>query len=151
MVAVASQQSKFPTEIQRLLLDSRLHQAVIALQEVRLIAALREANLPKDQWLAHEQGRRAEAEAARQQTTRILEHITEFWVALDRNCRLTSPTVTGQRLPQDLQRTWVGIVGQTMEGICQEIVELIPPAWQHPDITCGRIRLAGHSFATPNF
>jgi hypothetical protein len=105
MVAVASQQSKFPTEIQRLLLDSRLHQAVIALQEVRLIAALREANLLKDQWLAHDQGRRAEAEAARQETTRILEHITEFWVASDCNCRLTSPNMADQRLPQDLQRT----------------------------------------------
>jgi hypothetical protein len=48
MVAVGSQQPEFPTNLDRLLLDSSLHQAVIALQEVRLVATLREANLLKD-------------------------------------------------------------------------------------------------------
>jgi hypothetical protein len=80
-----------------LLLDSSLHQAVIALQEVRLIAALREANLLKDQGLAHKQVRHAEAEAARQQTSRTLEHITEFLVALDCNWQLTTRNKAGEQ------------------------------------------------------
>jgi PAS domain S-box-containing protein len=41
--------------------------------------------------------------------------------------------------------------GNSLEEICQGIVEVIPLAWQYPEITCGRIRLAGHTFGTHSF
>jgi PAS domain S-box-containing protein len=41
--------------------------------------------------------------------------------------------------------------GSSSEEICQGIVEVMPLAWQYPDITCGRIRLAGHTFGTHSF
>jgi signal transduction histidine kinase len=39
----------------------------------------------------------------------------------------------------------------TLESLCQGIVVVMPPAWQYPDITCGRIVLDHRTFATPNF
>jgi len=39
----------------------------------------------------------------------------------------------------------------TLGEILQEIVELIPPAWQYPEITGGRIILDGNSFTTSGF
>jgi PAS domain S-box-containing protein len=33
----------------------------------------------------------------------------------------------------------------------QGVVNLIPPAWQYPDMTCSRIILEGKEFRTPNF
>ena len=39
----------------------------------------------------------------------------------------------------------------SLEEICQGIVEVIPLAWQYPEITCGRISLAGHTFGTHSF
>ena len=33
----------------------------------------------------------------------------------------------------------------------RKIVELIPPAWRYPDITCARIRIDGKEFKTKNF
>ena len=41
--------------------------------------------------------------------------------------------------------------GIALAALCQGIVEVMPPAWQYPDITCGRIVLDNHTFATPNF
>ncbi len=38
-----------------------------------------------------------------------------------------------------------------LEEILQGIVELIPPAWQYPEITCARLILEGHEFQTENF
>ncbi len=38
-----------------------------------------------------------------------------------------------------------------LEDILQGIVELLPHAWQYPEITAGRITLGGRSFVTPNF
>jgi signal transduction histidine kinase len=37
------------------------------------------------------------------------------------------------------------------EEILQKIVELIPPAWQHPEATCARITLEDQTFVTNNF
>ena len=38
-----------------------------------------------------------------------------------------------------------------LEEILQGIVELIPPAWQYPEITCARLILEGHEFQTENY
>lgn len=39
----------------------------------------------------------------------------------------------------------------SLEKILQGIVELLPPAWLHPEITCARIILDGNSHTTRNF
>ena len=39
----------------------------------------------------------------------------------------------------------------SIEEICQRVVELIPPAWQYPEITCARILLKDYVFTTANF
>lgn len=41
--------------------------------------------------------------------------------------------------------------GIALEALCQGILEVMPPAWQYPDITCGRIVLDNRTFATHNF
>jgi PAS domain S-box-containing protein len=41
--------------------------------------------------------------------------------------------------------------GLTLEEILQEIVELIPPAWQYPEITCAKIIMEDQAFSTGNF
>jgi GAF domain-containing protein len=47
-----------------------------------------------------------------------------------------------------------GLAGQqdiSLEGILQETVKLIPPAFRYPGITCARISLDGQEFKTANF
>ncbi|MGB5746620.1 MAG: ATP-binding protein [Desulfobacterales bacterium] len=39
----------------------------------------------------------------------------------------------------------------TIDGILQGIIDLIPPAWQYPDITCAKINLKEQEFKTSNF
>ena len=39
----------------------------------------------------------------------------------------------------------------TVDGIIQGILDLIPPAWQYPDITCAKITLKGKEVKTRNF
>jgi len=39
----------------------------------------------------------------------------------------------------------------SLEGIFQGTVELIPPAWQYPDITCARFIFEDQEFSTKNF
>lgn len=39
----------------------------------------------------------------------------------------------------------------SLDKILQNVLELIPPAWQHPDITCARITLEGRTFRSANF
>jgi two-component system NtrC family sensor kinase len=39
----------------------------------------------------------------------------------------------------------------SLNGILQAIAELLPPAWQYPEITAGRIVLNGNTFATSGF
>jgi len=41
--------------------------------------------------------------------------------------------------------------GIILEDILQGTVELLPPAWQYPEITAGRIVLDGRSYMTANF
>jgi len=41
--------------------------------------------------------------------------------------------------------------GISLEEILQETVELIPPSWQYPDITCARITLESLEYKTQNF
>ncbi|MDM8541484.1 response regulator [Desulfococcaceae bacterium HSG9] len=41
--------------------------------------------------------------------------------------------------------------GISLEEIMQGTVELIPPSFQHPEVTCARITLNGKQFATDNF
>lgn len=44
-----------------------------------------------------------------------------------------------------------GKPGVSLEEILQQIVELLPPAWQYPDIMEGRVILDGKVFATAGF
>ena len=39
----------------------------------------------------------------------------------------------------------------SLEDILQAIVDLIPPAWQYPEITCARIFFNGYEFTTFNY
>ena len=39
----------------------------------------------------------------------------------------------------------------SLDGIMQGIVELIPPAWQYPEVTCARITFKNRQFKTANF
>ena len=39
----------------------------------------------------------------------------------------------------------------TFEEMLQEIVDLIPPSWQYPEITCARIIIEGQEYKTKNF
>ena len=41
--------------------------------------------------------------------------------------------------------------GMTLEEILQGAVGLLPPAWQYPEITAGRITLDGRAYVTANF
>ena len=41
--------------------------------------------------------------------------------------------------------------GNSKDEVLQDIVELLPPAWQYPEITAARIVLDGHSHTTPGF
>jgi PAS domain S-box-containing protein len=39
----------------------------------------------------------------------------------------------------------------SLDELSQGIVDLLPPAWQYPDITCARIELEGQTYVTENF
>ncbi len=39
----------------------------------------------------------------------------------------------------------------TLEAALQEIVDIIPPAWQYPDITCARLQIEGQDFKTTTY
>jgi signal transduction histidine kinase len=41
--------------------------------------------------------------------------------------------------------------GATWDHVFQGIVELIPPAWQYPEVTCARMKVLGQEFRTSNF
>jgi len=41
--------------------------------------------------------------------------------------------------------------GNSLDKILKGIVDLIPPAWQYPSITCARIAIDGKEFRTDNF
>ena len=41
--------------------------------------------------------------------------------------------------------------GTTLDELCQEVVNLLPPAWQYPEITCARVTLGDKEFRTDNF
>jgi len=41
--------------------------------------------------------------------------------------------------------------GIRLEEVLQGVVELLPAAWQYPEIAAARVALDGHSFATANF
>jgi PAS domain S-box-containing protein len=41
--------------------------------------------------------------------------------------------------------------GLTLKEILQGIVELLPPAWKHPEITCAKIIIEGQEYSTGNF
>ncbi len=41
--------------------------------------------------------------------------------------------------------------GVSLDEILQGTVDLIPPAWQYPEITCARIVVEGREFSTGNF
>ncbi len=45
----------------------------------------------------------------------------------------------------------VEILDISLEGICEKTVNIIPPGWQYPDITCARIIVEGQEFKTANF
>ena len=39
----------------------------------------------------------------------------------------------------------------TLEELFQDVVALIPPAWQYPEITCGRVRFDGREYVSAPF
>jgi DNA-binding CsgD family transcriptional regulator len=39
----------------------------------------------------------------------------------------------------------------TMEEILQRVADLLPPSWQYPEMTCGRVLFEGQVYATANF
>ncbi|MBZ5498358.1 MAG: hypothetical protein LAP85_18310 [Acidobacteriia bacterium] len=41
--------------------------------------------------------------------------------------------------------------GRSVDDLLREVVELLPPGWQYPDITCARITFDGRLFATAGF
>jgi PAS domain S-box-containing protein len=41
--------------------------------------------------------------------------------------------------------------GVTIEEIMEGVLKLIPPAWQHPDVTCARITVDGKTFQSEDF
>jgi hypothetical protein len=41
--------------------------------------------------------------------------------------------------------------GISLEGVLKGIADLLPPAWQYPEITAGRIILDGQIYSTPGF
>ncbi len=45
----------------------------------------------------------------------------------------------------------IGTRGISLEEIFHGTIDLIPPAWQYPDITCARIVLEGREFKAKNF
>ena len=45
----------------------------------------------------------------------------------------------------------VGKEDTPLEDILEGIVNLIPPAWQYPDITCARVLIEGQEVKTNNF
>ena len=44
-----------------------------------------------------------------------------------------------------------GKPGISLDAILQEVVQLLPPAWQYPEITLARLILDGRAYAPPNF
>ncbi|NIO05621.1 MAG: hypothetical protein GTN74_13755, partial [Proteobacteria bacterium] len=44
-----------------------------------------------------------------------------------------------------------GLPGTSLEEVLRRIVELLPPAWQYPDIACAKIVFDGRSYSTPGF
>ncbi len=45
----------------------------------------------------------------------------------------------------------VGTPGIALSALFQRVVDLIPPAWQYPEVTCTSISLEGEEFKTKNF
>ncbi|MGB6838528.1 MAG: hypothetical protein WBF66_12605 [Dehalococcoidia bacterium] len=41
--------------------------------------------------------------------------------------------------------------GTSLQEILQGTADLIPPSWQYPEVTCGRIIVNGQEFRTANF
>ncbi len=41
--------------------------------------------------------------------------------------------------------------GITLEELCKEVVNMVPPSWQYPEITCCHIRIEGKNYQTDNF
>ncbi len=41
--------------------------------------------------------------------------------------------------------------GITLDELCQEIVNLLPPGWHYPKVTCARISIKGQEFRTENY
>jgi PAS domain S-box-containing protein len=122
VVMAGSRQGDFPTELDRLLLSVGANQAATALQGARLLAALREADRLKDNLLAREQAARAEAEAARTQVITILERVTDAFIALDREWRLTYLNRAAGQVFQRLHKTPEALIGT---NLWEEFPELI--------------------------
>lgn len=75
--------------------------------------------------------RRAEATLARQ-TQELTQRLKEL------NCLLNIAELTERP-------------GLSLDEILQGIVDLIPPAWQHSEVTAARLQLGGKEFRTENF
>jgi signal transduction histidine kinase len=103
------------------------------------------------------------AAEARQPEAPLLEVMAHIGIQLGRVIERTRAVavlhqqtqVLGERV-KELQCLYaiaalVGQPGLALEALCQGVLEVMPLAWQYPDITCGRIVLDNRTFATPNF
>ncbi|HAR95511.1 MAG TPA: hypothetical protein DCR97_06055 [Deltaproteobacteria bacterium] len=97
-----------------------------------LLAALKEAE--------REIERLRVVERARKQSQRVLEQLTNDLKerVKELNCLYSISSMVER---QDM----------TLEEILQETVNIIPNAWQHPEITCSRIALQQRVYRTENF
>ena len=81
----------------------------------------------------HEFPRPTDAEAVLRQQTRVLgERVKELQCLYAIAALVAKPHIA-------------------LEALCQGIVEVMPRAWQYPDIACGRIVLDNGTFTTHNF
>ncbi len=97
----------------------------------RRIARLEKLSVPQksvDYTLKH----RKQAEALQKRTYDLNERVKEL------NCLYA--------LSKIVEKSSVGL-----EELFQKTIELIPPAYQYPEITCARIVHAGQIYTTPNF
>ncbi len=74
--------------------------------------------------------------------------------------REKSPTAEADAVVRDLQkkvefldglRGLVTRQGGALQGMCEGVVRLLPPAWRYPEVCCAKMAVPGFSFATPNW
>ncbi len=101
--------------------------------DVRKIPILNQGNVVQVVTIIRNATKRKRAEEVLQQRTQELrERVKEL------NCLYSVSKLTKD-------------IGRTQNEIIHETLQLIPPAWQYPEITCARITFMGKEFTTDNY